>query len=174
MKRLALSISVLSVSVFLSGPALATNEVPPLGGNGGECIGIPLPPRGSVDEHYRNALEMLNRYQTGPADCKRLGGTYHSRPKEITEAEKPSNVPTLDERARREQAIRDYRQAMADWRSSDSCDKLAAKMTLVGNAIATASGIAFYANKIVGGAGIILGFSVSAQGVIIGSWVCTD
>ena len=163
MKRLAASITgVVLLSIL---PQLALSAIGGLN-TGGECQGVPLPARGTVSDEYRNALEMQNRFETGSAECSRLGGVYVPAPILITDEHQPVYT--------RERAIKDYRQAMSDWRSSDSCDKLAAKMQLVGATIMMASGLAMIANPQVGAIGLVLGYSVTVQGIIVGTWVCTD
>lgn len=162
MKRFAVSITGLVLLSLLPGLALSATGGP---NAGGECQGVPIPPPESMNENDRIAFDFRIRFETGPAECSRLGGIYvqHAR---ITADQRPVYT--------RRRAIEDYRQAMSDWRSSDSCDKLAAKMKLVGQTIVVAGGLAMIANPNVGAMGVLLGYTVTVQGEVVGTWICTD
>ena len=152
-------------------------QAAPLLGHEGTCQNAPIPPIGSMDEHERQTLIERDMYQSDPATCRRIGGVWHPTPPEITESDEPRSTLSREELERIEnfeRVSRDYRQAMADWRSSDSCENLAAKMEIVSAAITVASGIAISVSPVVGAAGLVLGFSVYANSVVIGTWVCTD
>ena len=143
---------------------------------GGECIGVPLPPRGAMNALDRTALEMRNRFDTSEAECRRLGGTFLRHPAQLTDADQPPTAPIFETmvRERREAAVRDYRQAMTDWPSGDSCDNLASKMQRVGEAMAVATGTVFVTTPVTNGSEQLLGYSVFSNEASIGTWVCTD